>query len=322
MIKNTMITFSLMLFVAACGQQEQTSETPTEKNWYDALPRASWAKLKSISTNQNWFEIYQLSPDTYAIYEPNQWQEVISYLLIGTDRALLVDTGMGIGDLKAVIDQLTDLPITVINTHTHYDHVGSNHQFDIIYGRDTDFTKNNALGHPHADFVSMQSGEPVNSVGIDTIWKDLPDGFELDQYHSKPFSIDKYIENGEKIDLGNRTIEIIFIPGHTPDSIALLDRGHKYLLTGDSFYLAPIYVRGKETNFEDYLNSTKIMADLENAVDFVLGAHNETMQESTYLKSLFETASKVYKPDQPYEQGNGTREYKSDGFSILVKDIQ
>jgi glyoxylase-like metal-dependent hydrolase (beta-lactamase superfamily II) len=69
----------------------------------------------------------------YAIQEPLHWHEVISYLIIGTEKAILFDTGMGIKDISSVVKQLTDLEVIVVNSHTHADHVGDNHRFEKIH---------------------------------------------------------------------------------------------------------------------------------------------------------------------------------------------
>jgi len=79
-IRNlTILCATLMLL--SC---EQASE---ESHWYDVMPRESWSAFELIDTGQDWFEVYKLTDNTYAIYEPNQWQEAISYLLIGSERA-------------------------------------------------------------------------------------------------------------------------------------------------------------------------------------------------------------------------------------------
>jgi len=104
------------------------------------LPRAAYAAFEKHEISNDWFEVYEVGPDIWAIYEPFQWQEVISYLIVGTDKALLFDTGNGLGDIKAIVDQLTDKPITVLNSHSHFDHIGGNYQFDNILSVSTDFS--------------------------------------------------------------------------------------------------------------------------------------------------------------------------------------
>ncbi len=80
-----------------------------------------------------WFTVKQIAQNTYAISEYGDWEKVHSFLLIGDTTALLIDTGLGIDNLKRITDQLTNLPITVVTTHVHWDHIGSHAQYEEIY---------------------------------------------------------------------------------------------------------------------------------------------------------------------------------------------
>jgi glyoxylase-like metal-dependent hydrolase (beta-lactamase superfamily II) len=115
-------------------------------DWCKALPRAEYKTLERVLVSDPWFEVYKVAPDTFAIYEPHQAEETIAYLILGKEKALLFDTGMGISDIRKLTAELTKLPIIVLNSHTHDDHVGGNWQFDTIYSMDTDFTHQNAKG--------------------------------------------------------------------------------------------------------------------------------------------------------------------------------
>ena len=298
-----------MILLTAC---DQTPDAPEVSNWYDALPRESWSQFEKVNTGQDWFEVYKLNNNTYAVYEPNQWQEAISYLLLGTEKAMLVDTLQGIGDLKAVIDQLTDLPVIVMNTHSHYDHVSSNHQFETIYGIQMPYTANNAKGHKNADLRSSMTPE--------TIWKNLPDTFSFDTYESKAYEIDKFVKDREIIDLGDREIEIAFIPGHSPDSVILVDKKNRMMMTGDTFYPAPIYVYSDTSSFQDFFLSAQIMFGYRRDVDFLLPGHNETMLSVDYLNELRAATMRIVNPTTPYEAGTGKRTYSFGDFSVIVKD--
>ena len=108
-------------------------------DWCRPLPRPEYKAIKRVSISDPWFEVYEPAHGVFAIYEPHQAEETISYLIVGEKRAVLFDTGMGISDLKKVIGQLTKLPIVVLNSHTHNDHVGDNWEFPTVYGMDTDF---------------------------------------------------------------------------------------------------------------------------------------------------------------------------------------
>ena len=78
---------------------------------------------------KNWFTVKRWNSDTFVISEWRHWEETHCYLLLGKERALLIDTGLGVGDLRAQVEQLTDLPVLVVSTHVHWDHIGGHRQF-------------------------------------------------------------------------------------------------------------------------------------------------------------------------------------------------
>src|SRR5215470_14764125 len=131
---------AILGFSSLCVAQE---EKPA---WCKALPRPEYKTLQRVLPDATWFEVYKVAPGTFAIYEPHQFEETISYLIVGTKQALLFDTGMGIGNIKTVVTRLTSRPVVVLNSHTHNDHVGGNWQFQYILGMDTIFTRANAKG--------------------------------------------------------------------------------------------------------------------------------------------------------------------------------
>ena len=111
-------------------------------SWFDKLPRPEYSSLKRISTSESWFHVYAIRPTVFAIYEPYQYEEVISYLIVGTQKSLLIDTGMGIGNIEQVVNELSSVPLIVINTHTHHDHIGDNWRFEkSLIGINCEFSK-------------------------------------------------------------------------------------------------------------------------------------------------------------------------------------
>jgi glyoxylase-like metal-dependent hydrolase (beta-lactamase superfamily II) len=245
--------------------------------WCRALPRPEYKTLERISVPDAWFEVYKPAPGVFAIYEPHQAEEVISYLIVGQKQALLFDTGMGMSDIRKVTGQLTQLPIIVLNSHTHDDHVGGNWQFNTIYGMDTDFTRKNALG-------SREDAQA--EVTPDQICGTLPKGFDAKTYATRPWKITKYVHDGDHIELGGRILEIIATPGHTPDAISLIDRANGLLFTGDTYYPAPIWLFRPETDLDAYAASIRRLAALAPQVKLVLGAHNIPVAPTSVLPQL------------------------------------
>ncbi len=299
--------FLVVLAISLTIASPLIAETP---EWCRALPRPEYKTLKHIRLNDPWFEVYKPAPDVFAIYEPHQAEEVISYLILGRERALLFDTGMGIGDMKDIASALTKLPIIVLNSHTHNDHVGDNWEFNAVYGMDTDFTRKNAQGSVEAAQAEIGHGQICGS---------LPRGFDPKTYATKPWKIKAYTHDGDRFDLGRRIIEVIATPGHTPDSISLLDRNNGLLFTGDTYYPAPIWLFRPETDLDAYAASIRRLAELSPQLKLVLGAHNVPVAPPSVLPQLVEAFDAVRAgkvggtPDS-----SGKVLYKVNGISFLM----
>jgi glyoxylase-like metal-dependent hydrolase (beta-lactamase superfamily II) len=282
--------------------------------WCRALPRPEYKTLQRVLPNEPWFEVYKVEPGIFAIYEPHQAEEVISYLIVGTKQALLFDTGMGIANIRNIVSRLTSRPVVVINSHTHNDHVGGNWQFNFVYGMDTAFTRANAKG-------SREDAQA--ELGPDMICGGLPKNFNLKTYAIKPWHISVAVHDGFKINLGGRTLEILSTPGHTPDAICLLDRANGLLFTGDTYYPAPIWLYRPETDLDAYVASVKRLAALAPQLKLVLGAHNIPVAQPSVLPELVAAIQAVragegtIKPDSP-----GKAVHTLDGFSFLLRASQ
>lgn len=279
-------------------------------DWCRALPRPEYKTLERVAVSDPWFEVYKPVPGVFAIYEPHQWEETIGYLIVGEKRALLFDTGMGISDVKKITAELTKLPITVLNSHTHPDHVGGNWEFADVEGMDTDYTRNNAKGSREAAQHEIAAGHICGT---------LPAGFDPKAYATRPWKIAGYIRDGSRFDLGGRTIEVLAVPGHTPDSIALLDRSNGLLFTGDTYYPATIYLTGPGTDLDAYATSVRKLAALAPQLKLVLGAHNIPVAQPSVLPRLAAAFASVRAGKvAATPEGPGYVVYKVDGFAFLM----
>ena len=283
-------------------------------DWCQHLPRPQYRQLHRVPSADPWFEVYAVTPTVYAIYEPHQAEEAISFLILGHNRAALFDTGLGIGDLKKVVTALTSLPIVVLNSHTHDDHVGDNWEFTDILGMDTQFTRTNAQGS-----VADAQGEltPGSICGT------LPPGFDSATYRTRPFRITRWIHDGDTIDLGGRVLRVLSAPGHTPDSICLLDESNGLLWTGDSFYPGTIWLKRPETDLDAYERSMARVAALVPRLHLVLGSHNAPVAEPSILAKVVADMRAVragHVKATPAEDGNVTYT-TGDGIVFLMRPL-
>lgn len=294
------------------GGIENRGSAADEGKWWSALPRPEWNDFEKIETRNPWFEVYKIMEGIYAIYEPGQFEEVISYLIIGRNQALLFDTGLGMGDMRSVVKQLTDKPLVVLNSHSHYDHVGGNHQFDIILGRKHPYTQKRSKG---------LSNEEVGEYALgDWIWKTRPPNFQAKEYAIQPWEFSRWIEEGQFIDLGGVSLEIIYSPGHAPDSLVLVDHQRRLMFTGDTFYLAPLYTHTSGASFPDYVDSAARLAAMADDIDYLLMSHNTPLADGRYLKTLDAAFQAILSGNTPYKLTDGVREYNFEGFKILTED--
>ncbi len=305
---QTLRAISCVLLLASCASPGSQPETDLA-GFCAKLPRAAYAEFSRDKRSNDWFDVYEVRPGIWAIYEPWQWQEVISYLIVGPERALLFDTGNGIGDIKVVVDQLTDKPVTVLNSHSHYDHVGGNYQFERILSLSTDFSIARSKG--------MSNDEIRIEVSADALCKALPPGVTPDNHSGRPYRITETVDEGDVIDLGNRKLEILRIPGHTDDAIALLDRANGLLWTGDSFYLGPIWLYAAETDLAAYRQSLARIAALAPQLTALLPAHNTPIAAPEMLVEAlarFDTVLAGKAQATPSWEGVVTFEFENFGF--------
>jgi glyoxylase-like metal-dependent hydrolase (beta-lactamase superfamily II) len=317
--KQIIMVIALLWGLTGCNLSTDSSASkPAESmaEFCKNLPRPEYESLKRIPSDNNWFELYQVSPGVTAIYEPFQWQEVISYLIEGEQQALLFDTGNGIGDIAGVVKTLTNKPVSVLNSHSHYDHVGGNFVYDKIYGMQTDFTLN------------RQKGQSNKRIGIEAstqaLCKPAPFGINEKNHVGKAYEITDFVKEGSIIDLGGRLLEIMHVPGHTPDAITLIDREAGLMWTGDSFYQGPIWLYADETDLKEYAKSlSKMVKEVPNLVA-LLPAHNTPwVDPKTLLRLQTGFQDMLSGKAKSVPRGDGMREYSlpnEDGFSFLMRD--
>ena len=212
-----LIIFIIATSIVSCSKHEVSYvEDSSFADVCMSLPVPANKILPLNDASTEWFQVYESHKGVYSIVEPYQFQMSISHLIVGDERALLFDTGMGMAPIKPIIESLTDLPVTVLNSHTHFDHVGGNAEFDNILAVDSPYTRANMKGFSHE--------EVAGDVIDEAFCNGPPKSLDTENYYTRAWSADNFVIDGQIIDLGNRLIEVIHIPGHTPDALALLDQ--------------------------------------------------------------------------------------------------
>lgn len=284
-----------------------------KSRWPEALPRPGNNQLESVKSRSSWFEVYKVEENTFALLEPNHWEEVISYLIIGESRAVLFDSGMGIGDIKAEVAQLTTLPVIVINSHSHYDHIGGNSAFGEVWAYNNGFETNR-----------IQSGYSLSvcrSFMQPDMYKNLPDDFDLEHYCIKPSTITHRLNNLEAIDLGNRFLIVHHTPGHTPGSICLFDLRYRLLFTGDTFYPGALLAHLEESDVRAYRDSLQNLERFSNQIHCVCPGHNVACIPKEMLARACRGFEKILVGNLSFDgRGDGARCYCFEDFDILICD--
>jgi hydroxyacylglutathione hydrolase len=220
----------------------------------------------SDTSEVEWFDDYYtieyVDNRTIAIGEPRYHQMNYNYLIIGKDKAILFDTGPGIRNIIPVAESLTPVPLIVTVSHLHYDHVGNLETLeDIIL----------------ADLPGFR--ERLDDSGMFTPTDDEHLG-HTEGIHIKSFRVREWWKPGEKVDIGNRVIELIHAPGHTQDSIVLFDRESNLLFAGDFIYPGELLAMLPQSDLRDYLQATQNLLNIIDSNTLLLGAHR------TYSTSL------------------------------------
>ncbi len=204
------------------------------------------------------------------------------YLVEGKDKALLIDTGIGVGRLSEFIKTLTRLPVIVVNTHGHPDHAGSNNQFKAAYAQPLEFAAIKQMGSSGSSkaFENAAKGaSPEDMVSAEEASK-MPPAELLP------------LKDHQVFDLGGRKIEVIETPGHTPGEIVLLDSANKLVFTGDNDNVLVWLFLPTCAPLEVYLESLKKLQKRAREFDTILPGHGAPL-DAAFLREQIACAASI-----------------------------
>ena len=176
------------------------------------------------------------------------------YLLAGAEKALLIDTGMTLKNAREIAEGLTDKPVELLNTHGDPDHIAGNAAFPRVYMHPAEEPNYRAFGGP---------GEIVP------------------------------VRGGDVLELGQRALEVIELPGHTPGSIALLDRSRRALISGDPIQTGGIFMFGPARDLKQYYESLRALRKRTAEFDEIWPAHGAFPVEPAQIGRLIAGTERV-----------------------------
>ncbi|HNB26338.1 MAG TPA: MBL fold metallo-hydrolase [Alphaproteobacteria bacterium] len=243
-----------------------------------------------------WFETERLSNGITWLWEPhviplmrcNIWH------VRGRDRDLLVDTGMGVASLREATRHLIDKPVAAIATHTHGDHVGGHHEFADCRVHALEAAELEQARAPKALTVEAYFGEKGMRKMQQAGYADcvpgplitaLPHaGFDPDRFTMKPAKVTALLEEGQILDTGDRSFEVLHLPGHSPGSIGLWEKATGTLFSGDALYDGPLLDQFEDGDIPAYIRTMKRLRGLP--VSVVHGGHEPSFGRARMIELI------------------------------------
>lgn len=285
-----------------------------------------------------WFQVSEIEPRLHVVAEPGH---VFSWLIAGSERCVLLDTGLGVADIAAAIAPVAMSPAIVVNSHVHFDHIGGNELFE--------HTEMHELGpewlQAGADDAHLRSYRPL-AEEMGESWHRLleadRDGWfligpeetlrpwpaqRIDEvgWTIDPPQPDRLLSDGDTVELGDRALRVIHTPGHAPEHICLVDEAAGILFAQDQVYYGPHLVYEHGTDLAAFARSCRRLADeLTGSIRIVYAAHSlRPSVPPSFLGELADAAETVAAGEATLEPSQGlfgepVRAADFGHFSILI----
>jgi glyoxylase-like metal-dependent hydrolase (beta-lactamase superfamily II) len=254
------------------------------------------------------YKVTQINPSLYLIKDP---LDVNLYLIVGNSKALLFDTGYGIGDIPATVKAITDKPLTVVLGHGHIDHANGAYQFDEVYLREPD----NELYHEH-------TSADIRSVILQRLEEaGLEPGFDTEEWKNGGSCKLKPLEPGKVFDLGGLNVEVIDMAGHTGGSIGLLIIEQRILLDSDSANTHCWMFVPQSLSVREYIAMLERVIKLEFD-EFYVAHQDYPHPKSDFDKFISVAKNATIEKSRPYDNWKELNPYiyTEDDVSIVINE--
>lgn len=215
----------------------------------------------ALPVAQRWFERRTIDDAITLLWEPHvvELMRCNIWHVRGRDRDLVIDTGMGVCSLVEEVGALLDKPVTAVATHGHDDHIGSHHEFDDVVAHPLEAP---LLEAPPLDTLDIVEGWGAEAVAMLTgsgyqlespyFVDALPPGYVFEQYRQQAARVTRRVVEGDIVDTGDRSFEVLHLPGHSPGSIGLWEAATGTLFSGDAVYDGPLLDELPDSDIAQY----------------------------------------------------------------------
>ncbi|QHQ36935.1 MBL fold metallo-hydrolase [Algicella marina] len=238
----------------------------------------------TLPVSDPWYHATQLSERLWLITEPRV-HPIFSanmHLVLGRDGDLLIDSGMGVAPLRPFVDTLRperDKPLTLLSTHTHVDHIGAAHEFDIrlVHPLEAEALRRPEPYSLNAEEIPERLRRLFLDAGYPPLWPLLVDAvpwkaYDVAAYELKGAEPTRMVEDGDVVDLGDWHAEVLHLPGHSPGQVGLWEAETGTLFGADAIYDGPLIYDGAGMSVADYAATLRRIASLP--VTSVHGGHD------------------------------------------------
>ena len=225
----------------------------------------------SLPVVPDWFQVDDVGEGVTRVTEPHLSPLVAANLwwIRGRRHDVLVDTGLGIASLRDHLPEIFEHDTMSVISHTHLDHTGGAHEFDRVAVHEIEA---DAIAEPPP--VSLDPRTEMELLGLaipaklpDSLLEGLPTpDYDPAAYAIRPATVTRSLRDGDVIDLGDRRLRVLHLPGHTPGSIVLLDEDLRWLYTGDVLCDGEVYDEMYGADIPTYVESMRRLLDVDVAM--------------------------------------------------------
>jgi glyoxylase-like metal-dependent hydrolase (beta-lactamase superfamily II) len=259
----------------------------------------------------DWFEVREFAHGVVGIGEPGHFEDVKSFLVAGDELALLIDTGMGFANIRAVAERYTDKPILMVNSHGHLDHIGDNWRFERRWA--------------HAgDLDRIREGVPnerlQHFLAPDAFSEDPPAGLDPATFEIPGTDVERTVDERDVINLGGRSFRVLHTPGHSRGSISFFEEETGILFVGDVIYEGPLFTHHEGGSAIDYRTTLHRLSAMISDVSVVYPSHNRYPLEPSFIRDVSDAFDRIWDGLEPDSARDGLERFEFNSFSFTLRD--